>query len=63
MFLLNCSNQTEAEGEKEARRHLKAPSPVGHYPPVGARMDVVVKGGGHVSPASRRVNYGAFLSV
>lgn len=63
MFPLNCSNQTKVEGGKEGSEAPKGTFSCWPLSSGGRTVDVVVKGSGHDSPASRRVNYGAFLRV
>lgn len=61
MFPLNCSNQTKVEGEKEGSEAPKGTFSRWPLSSGGCTVDGVVKGGGRDSPASRRVNYGAFV--
>lgn len=62
MFPFNCSNQTKVEGKKEGSEAPKGTFSCWPLSSGGCTVDVVVKGG-HDSPASRRVNYGAFVRV
>lgn len=63
MFPLNCANQAKVEGEEEGSEAPKGTFPRWPLSSGGCTLDVVVKGGGHDSPARRRVNYRAFVRV